>query len=151
MPRQAAAEPQADEVETQATPDAFEAAAQDYHDCVGEVIRGYEEALERLNDEYIRAVEEAATHRTPLAQQKALAEANERYANGLAENVDSADKAVEACLRQFVGALKAALGDADDDALDASKLTSIAADTLFIANAASGAFPAVWWRPVRTD
>ena len=137
------------EAEAQAQgPDDFERAVGEYNDCVGEAIREYERRLEQLNEEYVEAVDAAGGERTPEARQRALAEANERYADGVAANIAEADKAVEECFRAYTRSVGAAFGSAGGDDLTVQKLNEIAEHLTFVAAAASGAFPAWWWRPV---
>jgi hypothetical protein len=145
-----AAKGRANEAEAQRkapAPDEFERAIAGYHDCVGAVIVDYERRLQQLNDEYVEAANAAAEEPTPAAQQRALAEANERHANGTAAIIAESDEAVERCFEQFGAGLKAAFAAAKKDSLTVQKLAEVASQTAFVAAAASGAFPAWWWRP----
>jgi len=132
-------------------PDDFERAVSEYNDCVGEAIREYERRLEELNEQYVDAVDAAGGERTPEARQRALAEANERYADGVAASIAETDKAVESCFRAYTRGVGAAFGSAGGEDLTVQKLNEIAEHLTFVAAAASGAFPAWWWRPIDED
>lgn len=131
--------------------DPFEKAVTGYHACVRQAIGRYERRLQDLNSEWSQAVEAAGREGTFEAQQRALRKANEGYANGIQENIRQADTDVEECLRQYAGDLKNAFAHADADSLGAAKLDYIGRETSFIANAAVGAFPPEWWRPLENQ
>ncbi|MDQ5822032.1 MAG: hypothetical protein M3540_11385 [Actinomycetota bacterium] len=128
-------------------PNPFEQAIAGYHECVRGVIGRYEKRLEKLAVEYVDAADAASQKATAEGQQKAFADATERYNQGADKSTTESDKAIADCLKRFGTALQAAFAKAKDGSLDAATLAYIGSETLFIANAAAGAYPPAWWRP----
>jgi len=131
--------------------DAFQRAVTGYHDCVGEVVLRYSERLQKLNDQYVKAVQEASRAPTYEEQLKALDKASRRYNKASQESLDDANGSVQDCIKGYAESLREAFAEGEPDQVDPATLAYIGRETTFIADAAAGAFPPAWWLPIAED
>ena len=126
-------------------PGQFEAAAAGYHRRVGDALGRYQRRCDELGVQYAQAIAAAYQEPTAALIQQKIDAANEETSKELSDLTKATNFDVEQSLRIYLHALKNAWADLSVDDTDLAQLARVGQDLWFIANAANGAFPPVWW------